>query len=149
MTHLTYNGQLRSETDAAAITNLERKGWQVTVPPSYDPATQHAPVWQGQWVVANKTAEELAAERAAAYPSAESWQVKVWLARNGVDVDAIPALFDQMFPNDAAASKEAKLRWANVPDVPRDHPLVNALGAAIGMTPEQIDAAWPEILGIH
>jgi hypothetical protein len=51
-TYLTLDCQLRSETDADTIANLERKGWVETVPPSYDPATQQAPVWENcGWVV--------------------------------------------------------------------------------------------------
>lgn len=52
MTYLTLDCALRSETDADTIANLERKGWTETVPPSYDPATQQAPVWENcGWVV--------------------------------------------------------------------------------------------------
>ena len=51
-TYLTLDCALRSETDPDAIANLERKGWVVTVPPSYDPATEQAPVWENcGWVV--------------------------------------------------------------------------------------------------
>ena len=51
-TYLTLDCELRSETDADTIANLERKGWVETVPPSYDPATEQAPVWENcGWVV--------------------------------------------------------------------------------------------------
>lgn len=51
-TYLTLDCALRAETDPTAIANLERKGWVVTVPPSYDPATEQAPVWENcAWVV--------------------------------------------------------------------------------------------------
>jgi hypothetical protein len=60
---LTYQQQLRSESDPVVIANLHRKGWVETVPPSYEAATQHAPEWvNGAWVVRDKTAEEIAAE---------------------------------------------------------------------------------------
>jgi hypothetical protein len=52
MIYLTYNCILRSETDTQVIDNLIRKGWQVTTPPTYDPATEQPPVWEGcGWVV--------------------------------------------------------------------------------------------------
>ena len=35
-THLTLNGDLRSETDADVVANLQRKGWVVTVKPGDD-----------------------------------------------------------------------------------------------------------------
>jgi hypothetical protein len=51
-TYLTLDCDLRSETNAETIANLERKGWVVTVPPSYDPATEQPPVWENcDWVV--------------------------------------------------------------------------------------------------
>ena len=59
---LTYQQQLRSESDPVVIANLQRKGWVETVPSSYEAATQHAPEWvNGDWVVRDKTAEEIAA----------------------------------------------------------------------------------------
>jgi hypothetical protein len=51
-TYLVLDCQLRTETDPQTIANLERKGWVVTVPPSYDPVTQQPPVWENcAWVV--------------------------------------------------------------------------------------------------
>ena len=51
-TYLTLDCALRAETDPTVISNLERKGWVVTVPPSYDPATEQPPVWEScAWAV--------------------------------------------------------------------------------------------------
>ena len=51
-TYLTLDCALRAETDPSVIATLERKGWVVTVPPSYDPATEQPPVWENcAWVV--------------------------------------------------------------------------------------------------
>ena len=51
-TYLTLDCALRSETDPQVIANLERKGWQVTVPPTHDPATEQAPAWEScAWAV--------------------------------------------------------------------------------------------------
>lgn len=59
---LTYNKELRSESDEQIIENLERKGWEETVPPSYDPERQHAPEWiDGKWAVRDLTPAEIAA----------------------------------------------------------------------------------------
>jgi hypothetical protein len=38
------------------------------------------------------------------------------------------------------------MRWDYAVRVPRDFPLVDVIGAQMGLTPEQIDAAWPSIL---
>lgn len=51
-TYLTLDCALRAETDPSVIATLERKGWVVTVPPSYDPATEQPPFWEAcAWVV--------------------------------------------------------------------------------------------------
>jgi len=51
-TYLTLVGALRAETDPTVVATLERKGWVVTVPPSHNPATEQAPVWEnGGWVI--------------------------------------------------------------------------------------------------
>ena len=67
-TYLTLDKQLRSETDAAIIANLERKGWVPAPQPAYDPATQQCEWVDGAWVVASipnpaYTAEEWTADQ--------------------------------------------------------------------------------------
>jgi hypothetical protein len=143
---LTFQQQLRSESDPVVIANLQRKGWVETVPPSYEAATQHAPEWvNGAWVVRDKTAEEIAAERLSLYPSAEAYQVRAWMIRGGLDPDLVPQIIAQVVP-DGPQRKEALMRWDYAVRIPRDFPLTNVIGAQMGLTPEQIDAAWPEIL---
>jgi hypothetical protein len=51
MTYLTYNLQLRKESDANVISNLLRKGWKEAPPPSYDINTQFIEWVNGDWVV--------------------------------------------------------------------------------------------------
>jgi len=52
MTYLTLDCALRSETDPQIIATLDRKGWTVTAPPTFDPATEQPPVWEAcAWVV--------------------------------------------------------------------------------------------------
>lgn len=51
MTYLTYNLQLRKESDANVISNLLRKGWKEASPPSYDINTQFIEWVNGDWVV--------------------------------------------------------------------------------------------------
>ncbi len=52
MTYLTYDKQLRSETDPEVIANLLRKGWVESPQPAYDPATETCQWIDGAWVVA-------------------------------------------------------------------------------------------------
>ncbi len=63
MIYAFYQTSLWSGQDnqTAIQANLIRKGWQETVPPSYDSATQHTPRWDNindEWVVTDKTAED-------------------------------------------------------------------------------------------
>ncbi len=112
-------------------------------PPSHDTATQHAPKWfDGQWVTANKTTEEIAAEYRARYPDAESYQVRAWLIRNGIDPASIPALITSL-TQPGAARDEALMRWEYAVRVPSNHPLVGAIAANLGLNVETI---WPSIL---
>lgn len=61
MTHLFYQDRLHATTDEIEISSLLRRGWAITVPPSYDASTQAAPVWQsGAWMVRDLTMEEVA-----------------------------------------------------------------------------------------
>ena len=59
-TYLTYNHELRTETDSGTITTLLRKGWVEVPPPSFDAATEVLE-WNGEWEVRPLTADELAA----------------------------------------------------------------------------------------
>ena len=68
---LTYQSQLRTESDSAVIANLQRKGWIETTPPAHDPATHRAPEWiDGQWITAPLTPEEIAAAARKTWPNA-------------------------------------------------------------------------------
>ena len=78
-------------------------------------------------------------------PDAEAYQVRAWMIRGGMDPDLVPAIIAQVVP-DGPQRKEALMRWDYAVRIPRDFPLVDVIGAQMGLTPEQIDAAWPDIL---
>ena len=66
MTYLTYNQELRSETDQAVIANLRRKGWQ-DAPPKPVPNAY----WQdGQWVI----------------PPPPTYTANDWLQKEGYEI---------------------------------------------------------------
>jgi hypothetical protein len=97
------------------------------------------------WDIIDKTRAEIAAERLSLYLPAESYQVRAWMIRGGLDPDLVPTIIAQVVP-DGPQRKEALMRWDYAVRIPRDFPLVNVIGAQMKLTPEQIDAAWPEIL---
>jgi hypothetical protein len=78
-------------------------------------------------------------------PPAENYQVRAWMIRGGMDPNVVPQIIAQVVP-DGPQRKEALMRWDYAVRVPRDFPLVDVIGAQMGLTPEQIDAAWPSIL---
>jgi hypothetical protein len=97
------------------------------------------------WEILPLTSEDLIAQRRMVYPSAESYQVRAWMIRGGLDPDLVPTIIAQVVP-DGPQRKEALMRWDYAVRIPRDFPLVDVIGAQMNLTPEQIDAAWPEIL---
>jgi hypothetical protein len=50
-TYLTFDKELRSETDSEIISNLERKGWTLAPQPPFNPETQQCNWVDGEWVV--------------------------------------------------------------------------------------------------
>jgi hypothetical protein len=81
------------------------------------------------------------------YPEAEMYQIHDWMHDNGLDPEAVPQIIAAAFPA-GVERKKALSRWNKAVRVPRDHALVNVIGARMNppLTPQQIDAAWPEIL---
>lgn len=50
--YLKYQNLIRKEEEDSVISNLLRKGWIETVPPSYNTLTEQFPQWvNGEWVV--------------------------------------------------------------------------------------------------
>ena len=80
-------------------------------------------------------------------PNAENYQIRAWMIRNDLDPDAVPQMIIQLV-TDAKERKEALMRWDYAVRVPRNFPLVDAIGSQMGLTPEQIDAAWPSIVAL-
>jgi hypothetical protein len=58
---------------------------------------------------------------------------------------AIAAVFDTLPPSYATV---ARITWANMTIVPRQDPLVDALGASMNMTPAQIDTFFMQASAI-
>jgi hypothetical protein len=85
-------------------------------------------------------------------PPAESYQVEAWMIRGGLDPDIVTQIIARVVPEVVQQGqinrKEALSRWRKASRVPRDFPLVNVIGAQMNLTPEQIDAAWPDILAL-
>lgn len=130
--HLTLDSQLRTTSVSAEIANLTRKGWIETTPPAYSPETQYPPVWQnGQWIDGGMLPPE----------------PPVTVTMRSFRLAAGRALMIQINAAIAAIS-DLDQRWqaqqflTTSPTVSRAHPLVLSLSAALGKSPQTVDAIF-------
>lgn len=71
------------------------------------------------------------------------WQIRTWLLQNrGVTPAAVSALLQTI--TDATAREQAAIDWDRGSVVRRSHPLIETLGAALGMDAAAIDQAFRE-----
>jgi hypothetical protein len=127
-TYLTLDCELRSETDADTIANLERKGWVVTMPPAYDPATEQPPIWEScAWVVKP-------------LPPPQPYRVsKDTITSRVLDAGKIP---DLMAVIDGLNAEEQFL-WTNYAWFWNTNPTALAICAQLGLDPAVILAPDP------
>jgi hypothetical protein len=127
-TYLVLDCQLRTETDPQTIANLERKGWVETPPPSYDPATQQAPVWENcGWVVKP-------------IPPPQPYRVsKDTITSRVLDAGKIPDLMAVI----AGLNAEEQFLWTNYAWFWNNNPTALAICAQLGLDPAVILAPDP------
>lgn len=81
------------------------------------------------------------------YPDAENYQIRAWMIRGDFDPDVVPQIISQVI-TDEKEKREALMRWDYAVRIPRNFPLVNIIGSQMGLSPEQINSAWPDILSL-
>lgn len=129
--YLSYQTQLRNESDETAIAHLKRKGWVE------NPRSSENHQWQnGAWVYVEPTPAPLA--------DAEAWQVRVWMVRNGIDPSSIPALIESAIPA-GPQRDEALQQWEYAVRIPASNTLVALVAQGLGLTVAEV---WPDILAI-
>lgn len=69
-------------------------------------------------------------------------QIRLWLVLHGIGLAAVEAAIDGI--PDAMQRDMVRVEWEYAPYVERTHPMLVPLGAALGMSEEQIDAAFRE-----
>jgi hypothetical protein len=79
-----------------------------------------------------------------AYQPLPMWQVKVWMARKGIDLAAIPSIIASNI-SAGPAREEALIRWQVAPEAPFDHPLVALVARSLNISRE---TAWQEIAAV-
>jgi len=69
-------------------------------------------------------------------------QIRLWLVTHGVSLSSVDAAIDSI--ENELLREQTKIEWEFSPYVERNHPMINTLGAALGLTGEQIDTAFIE-----
>jgi hypothetical protein len=75
-------------------------------------------------------------------PAAESYQVRAWLIRNGVDLATIPQMIESLTPA-GPVRVESLMRWEYAVRVPHNHPLVVAVATQLNLN---VQSVWFDIL---
>lgn len=78
-------------------------------------------------------------------PDAEAYQVREWLLKNGIEHASVNALLEAGI-SDPLQQKLALSRWEYATRIPREHPLTLGIAEGLHLTPEQMDAAWEDLL---
>jgi hypothetical protein len=71
-----------------------------------------------------------------------SRQLRLGLVRHGISLSSVETAIEAI--EDPTDREVARIEWKYTTTFERSHPLVNQIGAALGLTPEQIDAMWAE-----
>lgn len=73
-------------------------------------------------------------------PPLTARQLRLGLIAAGITLSSVEAAISGI--EDATDREIAKVEWEYASQFERDHPLIGQVGAALGLTPGQIDAAW-------
>lgn len=74
-------------------------------------------------------------------PTISAAQLRLALLGMGITAATVESAINAM-PGTDLQREAARIQWEYATTFPRQHPLVVALGAALGLTEAQIDAAW-------
>lgn len=69
-------------------------------------------------------------------------QIRLWLVENGISLNAVDVAINGI--EDELLREKTKIEWEFSPYVERNHPMINTLGVALGLSSEQIDQAFIE-----
>ena len=74
-------------------------------------------------------------------PRLSAIQLRLALFSLGLTGDDVAAQIAAM-PGAPTEREAARIHWEYATEFPRSHPLISVIGAALGLTEAQIDAAW-------
>jgi hypothetical protein len=67
-------------------------------------------------------------------------QIRLWFINNNIPLATVENAINGI--EDVVLRETTKVEWEYSPYVERNHPMINNLGAILGLTPEQIDQAF-------
>lgn len=73
-------------------------------------------------------------------------QLRLGLLANGITTATVEAAIAAT--PDAMDRAVAEIEWADASTYERDHPLIEQVGSALGLSPEQIDTMWVAALNL-
>lgn len=79
-------------------------------------------------------------ERRAAMPSLTARQLRLGLITNGISLASVQVAVDGIA--DPTAREMAQVEWEYATTFERTHALISQIGAALSLTPEEIDTMW-------
>jgi hypothetical protein len=115
-----------------AAENPKASQWTLLPPrPSEDAA------WNGsEWVVPPTAIPESVSAR----------QIRLYLIRHGFSLAAVDAAIDAI--PDQLQRDSVRVEWDYAPYVERNHPMLSAIAQSLGLSSEDVDAAFVEAAGI-
>jgi hypothetical protein len=136
MTYLSYDKQLRSETDPEIIATLLRKGWVEAPQPSYDPETETCQWIDGAWVVAPIVV-----------PVPQ--QVSMWALREALEEkDQLMAVEQKIATLPVAQRRKAQNRFSYKPTILRSSQIIAALQVQLGWSDTFVDGLYKRAAAI-
>ncbi|WP_428843145.1 hypothetical protein [Sinorhizobium terangae] len=77
-------------------------------------------------------------------PALSSRQIRLGLVNGGFTMAQVSAVIDAM--PDGNEKETARIEWEYATTFNRTHPLIASVGAALGLTDDEIDAKWSAAL---
>lgn len=75
-------------------------------------------------------------------PTVTATQIRLWLVNHGFSMNQIYETISQI--SDPLLKAQIEVQWEYAPYVERNHPMINTLGASLGLDSDQIDQAFRE-----
>lgn len=102
--------------------------------------SQRQVVIEEDGVIITRVWLEAAPEPAIVPSSISPRQIRLWFIQNNIPLSTVENAINSIENN--VLRETTKVEWEYSPYVERNHPMINTLGAILGLTPEIIDQAF-------